>query len=236
MMADEVTRLGLIPVPTLISTLVRLGLYTRHFSGLHPLSADQASFCGRAFTVRTTPVREDLRDAVSAGRLPNLHREAMAAAGEGQVMVVDTGSTHQVSLLGDIIALYLQKQGVRGLVTDGSAGDAPGIIRIGFPVFSQGSAPVPGSTRRQVVDWNVPIGCAGVVVYPGDIIVADATGAVCVPQEHAVEVADISERQEALEAFLIERIRDGAPLATTYPPDRATLDAYAASQARTQTA
>jgi regulator of RNase E activity RraA len=225
-MDDIAARLGTIPVPTLISSLVKLGMRTRHFSGLRPLSAQNAKFAGPAFTVRTTPVREDLRDAANAGSAPNLHRQAMATIADGQVMVIDARGTAEVSPLGDIIALYLKKQGVRGVVSDSGAGDVPGIIAVGLPVFCYGGAPVPGSTRIQVVDWNVPIACAGVVVYPGDLIVADETGAVCVPHEHAEAVFAIAEKQEALEAFLIERVRAGAPLATTYPPDAATMAAY----------
>jgi regulator of RNase E activity RraA len=231
-MTDIVARLGAIPVPTLVSTLGKLGLRTRAFSGLRPLTEANASFAGPAFTVRTVPAREDQRDAVNAGKAPYLQRQAMAAVQSGQVMVIDAGGISDVAGAGgDIIALYLKMQGVKGVITDSGMGDAPNTIKVGLPVFCMGPVAAPGNFKIQVADWNVPIGCAGVAVYPGDIIVADATGAVCVPKEHAEEVADISEKAEEMEVFMIERIKAGAPLATTYPPDKATLEAYAAWKA-----
>jgi len=218
-------------VPTVIACLVKRGLRSRHFTGLRPLDAGNARIVGRAFTVRTVPAREDLRDAANAGQAPNLHRQAMAAAQPGDVIVVDARGAAGVSPLGDIIALALRQRGIAGFVTDSGAGDVPGIIEVGLPVFCYGSAPVPGSTQISVVDWNLPIGCAGVAVYPGDVILGDATGAVCIPAALAAEVAEEATRQERLEAFLVARIRAGFPLETTYPPDAATLEAYRAAQA-----
>lgn len=228
-MADILDAFRTVSVPTVIACLTRFGLRSRHFTGLRPIDPANARFVGRAFTVRTVPVREDLREAAHAGQQPNLHRQAMAAAQPGDVIVVDARNSPGVSPLGDIIALALKQRGIAGFVTDSGAGDIPGIVEVGLPVLCYGSAPVPGSTQISVIDWNLPIGCAGVAVYPGDIILGDATGAVCVPRGIAPEVAEMAARQEQLEAFLVARIRAGHPLESTYPPDAATMAAYRAA-------
>jgi regulator of RNase E activity RraA len=217
-------------VPTVIALLVKRGLRTRHFVGLRPIDSGNARICGRAFTVRTIPVREDMRDAANSGRAPNLHRQAIAAAQPGDVILVDARDCRGVSPIGDIIALALKMRGIAGFVTDSGAGDIPGIVEVGLPVFCHGSAPVPGSTAISVVDWGLPIGCAGVAVYPGDLILGDATGAVCIPAGIAEEIAAEAVAQEALERFLVDRIKAGHPLETTYPPDAMTMAAYRASR------
>jgi regulator of RNase E activity RraA len=80
------------------------------------------------------------------------------------------------------------------------------------------------------VESNVPIGCGGVAVYPGDIIVADRDGVVVLPAAIADEVARDAAEQEELETFLLERVAGGAALPGTYPPDEATRLAYEASR------
>jgi len=76
------------------------------------------------------------------------------------------------------------------------------------------------------VDMQVPIGCAEVPVYPGDIMVGDRDGVVCVPRHLAAEVAAAAVEQERLEEFVLEKIESGAPLRGTYPPDETTLAEY----------
>ncbi|MCW2902463.1 MAG: hypothetical protein JWO67_4728 [Streptosporangiaceae bacterium] len=78
---------------------------------------------------------------------------------------------------------------------------------------------------------QVPIGCAGVPVYPGDIIVGDEEGVVCVPRELAAEIAQAAVDQEELEEFVLAEIDGDAPVRGTYPPDEATLARYRAQQA-----
>ena len=73
----------------------------------------------------------------------------------------------------------------------------------------------------------MPIGCGGVAVYPGDIIVGDDEGVVVIPLHLADEVATDAAEQEIMEAFVLERIESGAALPGTYPPNAATRAAYA---------
>lgn len=227
-MRDLKAKLRDCQVATLTATLFKRGLHTRYLSGVMPLASAGERVVGEAFTIRAIPVREDMRAAVGKGAARNLHREAMAVVGAGQVVVFDGNGCGEVSPLGDIIALALKQAGVAGFVTDTGVNDLPAIADVGFAVWGRGPAGIPGSARIQVAEWNCPIGCAGVAVYPGDLIVADGTGVVCIPQEIATEVADEAWEIEQLEIFLTAEIAAGAPLASTYPPDEATRARYAA--------
>ena len=87
------------------------------------------------------------------------------------------------------------------------------------------SAPLNHAVHH-ATELQVPIGCGGVAVYPGDLIVGDADGIVVVPAHLAEEIAAAADEQERLETFVLGRIQQGAPLPGTYPPNAATLAAY----------
>jgi regulator of RNase E activity RraA len=78
-----------------------------------------------------------------------------------------------------------------------------------------------------VIDHDTPIGVQGVAVFPGDVIVGDENGAVCVPRHLAAEIADAAIAQEQLEVYVLQLIQGGAPIDGTYPPNAATLEGYA---------
>jgi regulator of RNase E activity RraA len=82
-----------------------------------------------------------------------------------------------------------------------------------------------------VADHDTPIGVRGVAVFPGDIIVGDQNGAVCIPRHLGEAIAEAASQTEALEEFILERIRAGAPIDGTYPPNAAVLADYAAWKA-----
>lgn len=117
----------------------------------------------------------------------------------------------------------LQQRGVAGMVSDGSVRDAGPISSMGLPVYSKSRSAMINLSLHHAVDINVPIGCAGVPIYPGDILVGDSDGVVCIPQHLAAEVAKEAVEMEMVEQFVLGRIRDGAPLRGTYPPDEQTL-------------
>jgi regulator of RNase E activity RraA len=106
--------------------------------------------------------------------------------------------------------------------------DSITIAALGLPVFCAGASAPPNLLRHHAIDINVPIGCGGVAVFPGDVIVGDADGVVVIPREMAADVAQAAVEQEQLEEFLTERIREGAALPGTYPPNEETKAAYEA--------
>ncbi|MEM0906953.1 MAG: ribonuclease activity regulator RraA [Pseudomonadota bacterium] len=223
-------RLMALPVPTLTATLFAKGIKNTFLAGLAPIDPANARFVGRAFTMRALPVREDLLAAVGDGKAPNLHRRAMAAVGAGDVIVTDCGGHSGISFFGELISTYLAKKGVAAIVTDGGLADVGDVAATGLPVFCQGSAPIPGPARRLVLDLDRPVDCMGVTVVPGDVLVGDENGVAVIPLEMAADIADAAEEKEALERFLLERLKAGAPLDGTYPPNAETLTLFEQSR------
>ena len=115
------------------------------------------------------------------------------------------------------------QRGAAGLVTDGTVRDAAGIRAAQIPVFAAGTSPTTNLALHHAVDIQVPIGCGGVAVYPGDVLVGDANGVVCIPAALVGAVATNGDEQERLEEFILSEVQSGAPLRGTYPPNANTL-------------
>lgn len=222
--------LGRIPVPTLTATLFGMGLKNTFLAGLSPLAGGEASVVGTAYTMRALPTREDLMDAVADGSAPNLHRTAMREVAAGEVIVTDCGATPGISFFGELISTFLAGKGVAGIVTDAGIADVGDVAATGLPVFCTGSAPIPGPAKRLIGDLQRPIDCMGVTIVPGDVLVGDRNGVAAIPRALASEVAEKAAAKEALEGFLLQRLKAGAPLDGTYPPDEATLAEYAKTE------
>ena len=215
-------------VPTLVSTLHRMGISNTLIRGVRPIARTEPRMVGTACTMRTIPMREDHREAIAAGRLANLQARAFETVRAGEVLVCAAEGVTETALLGDIITTSFLVRGVAGIVVDGSVSDRAAIATIGLPVYCAGDAALPFVSHRHVIELQVAVGCGGVPVFPGDVLVGDANGVVCIPRDKAAEVARIAADRETFEAFLVERIRAGAPLAGSYPPDAATTAAYEA--------
>ena len=221
--------LSAVAVPTLSAVLYARGLRSRFLHGVAAANP-AARFAGPAYTVRAIPVREDLREAVAAGRSENLHRRFLSEAPTGAVVVFSTGGAAHVSVLGDIIATAMGRNGVAGFVTDTGVADLPAVARLPLPVFhAGGSAPVPSGAAVLVVDREVAVGIAGVAVFPGDLMVGDASGVVCIPRAIAAEAAAEAAEKERFEAWVVGQVEGGAALDGLYPPDAGTKARYAAS-------
>jgi regulator of RNase E activity RraA len=231
-LADDVRRqIMSVAVPTIVSILYRKGLRNTMMFTPKPLNPAATKFVGTAFTVRTIPTREDLVEATSRGERPNLQAEATARASAGDVLVVAMEGEARTAFMGDIMATHFLAKGVAGVVLDGGVSDAAALARIPFPVFCCGAAGTPVTSHRMVVELQAAIGCAGVAVFPGDIVFGDPNGVVCIPRHLAAEVAETAAERERMEEWIIERVREGRPLKGTYPPDEKTLAEYRAWQA-----
>ena len=222
-----------IPVPTLSAVLSARGLRSRFLHGLMPAAPNVIRMVGPAYTIRAIPVREDLRDAVARGEAPNLHRRFFSEAPPGAVLVCATDGATHVSVLGDIIAAALVRRGVAGAVVDTGVADLPAVAALPLPVFhAGGSAPVPSAAAVMVVDRDLPVGIGAVAVFPGDILVGDACGVVCIPRDMAPGVAAEAAEKLELETWIGTEIAAGVPLEGTYPPDAGTRARFAAWKAR----
>ncbi|MCD9901594.1 hypothetical protein LUR56_20100 [Streptomyces sp. MT29] len=135
---------------------------------------------------------------------------------------MDCRGQGRAAAAGNILLTRMAVNGAAGVVTDGTLRDIEEISRLPLPVFATGAAAMTNLAQHHAVDLQVPIGCAGVAVYPGDVMVGDADGVVCVPRHLVPVIAKAAREQERQEAFIVARVAAGAPLRGTYPPDEAT--------------
>ena len=222
---DTLARLRRVSTPTLCTQLFRLGFRSVFLEGVRPVTAG-ARMAGEAVTVRFAPAREDVATYETLGNPAYPQRHAIEHVEAGRVLVMDCRGVSGAAGAGDILVARLRARGAAGLVLDGGIRDWESVQASGLPVYALGPAAPAHVARLVAVDENVPIGCAGVHVRPGDVIVGDGEGVVCVPRAVADTVAERGLEQEALEAFLLDKVRAGAPLPGTYPPGPATLAEY----------
>ena len=216
---------------TLTTQLFKRGLRNVFLQGVKPLAPPAPgapNLVGPAFTMRNIPAREDL-DQLSAFQNPeHPQRKGVETVPAGAVLVQDCRGVTDAASMGSILATRMKVRGVAGMVSDGPVRDSATIAALGIPVFCAGASAPLNLCKHHPVDLNVPIGCGGVAVFPGDIIVGDADGVVVIPRHLAEEVARDATEQETLERFITGRIEAGAALPGTYPPNAATLAAYEA--------
>jgi len=220
-----ITALAGVTTATLTTILLKKGLRNVWIRGAFPLAAGQPRVAGRAFTVRFVPAREDLATPASWNS-PTSTRAAIEQMPAGCVAVVDANGVKNSGFWGDILCGRMAKRGVAGLVSDGVVRDLAGVLATGLPVWAAGTAAPPSVAGLTFVDWQQPVGCGGVAVFPDDVIVADGDGAVVVPAALVDEVAALAVEQERLEAWIMDEITRGVALPGLYPPNAETQARY----------
>lgn len=218
--------LGRASTATITTQLFQRGFRNAFLNGLRPLNPAHARFVGEAVTLRSIPAREDL-DVVSIFADPNYpQRKVIEQLQPGQVLVMDSRADLRAANGGGILTTRAMKRGAVAIVSDGAMRDSPEIARMAFPVFTAGASATISLTLHHAVDIDVPVACAGVPVYPRDILVGDEEGVVVIPRHLAAEIAGPAAEQEAFEAFILQKIQNGAPLPGTYPANDATRAEY----------
>jgi regulator of RNase E activity RraA len=162
----------------------------------------------------------------------NVQRLAVEAVGPDDVLVIDARGELSAGSLGNILATRMQRRGAAGVVTDGALRDAQAFSAIELPCYSRGIHAAISGILHHPVDMNVPIGCAGVLVMPGDVVVGDADGVIAIPRAVAAEVAQAALEQEELEAFILGKIEAGSSILGVYPADATTRAEYEAERGR----
>ncbi len=211
---------------TITMQLLKRGLRATAMSGVASLSGKSERIVGEAYTVRFIPMREDLSDPATINAGENPQRRAIEECPAGAILVMDGLGNGDVGTLGDILAERLKVRGVAACVTDSAVRDAEAVMATGFPIWCAGRAAPPSFAGLAMGDLQVPIGCGGVAVIPGDIVMCDGDGVVVIPKAMVESVASDSLEQERLETFIQERIRAGHRVPGTYPPNDETLAAY----------
>ncbi len=227
--AELSEKLKVASTATLTSVLRNKGLLNTFMHQVAPLAPDM-QMVGRAFTLRYIPAREDL-DEVPMDNLKDVQRIGIEQVTAGDVFVIDARGDARAGTMGSILAARLQVRGCTGIVTDGAYRDSPTIVASGLPAYAAAMNAHTNKTIHHPSEIQVPIACGGVAVFPGDILVGDGEGVVVIPAHLAEEVAVEAEEMEQKERFITEKIRAGASIVGTYPPDEQTLAEYQAWKA-----
>ncbi|MGO4581504.1 ribonuclease activity regulator RraA [Cupriavidus sp. 2TAF22] len=199
---------------TLTTVLSKLGVHNTWIRGARHLNGIAERIVGHAFTLRFVPIRSDLSFSETT-------RTAIEAMPEGCIAVADAMGVTDVGVFGDVLATRMKYRSVAGLVTDGAVRDSSGIRRSGLPVWSNGTAAPLPTERLILAGTQEVIGCGGVAVCPGDVLVCDADGVVVVPAGLVDRVAATALEVEQFEGWVIDRVAAGEVLPGLYPPDGA---------------
>lgn len=216
---------------TITTILLKKGLRNVWMRGARPLRPGSPRLVGRAFTLRFVPAREDLATPESWSS-PRSTRAAIEAMPEGCIAVVDAMGITDAGIFGDILCARMKKRGVAALVTDGVVRDVAGVLATNLPVWCQGAAAPPSVAGLTFVNWQEPIGCGGVAVFPDDVVVVDEDGATLIPAKLLDEVVAAGPEQERLEGWIMQEVEKGAALPGLYPPNAETKARYEATKRR----
>jgi regulator of RNase E activity RraA len=230
--ASAFTALAGVTTATVTTILLKKGLRNVWVRGAFPLAPGQARRVGRAFTVRFIPAREDLATPASWSS-PKSTRAAIEEMPAGCIAVVDANGVTDAGFWGDILCARMAARGVAALVSDGAVRDLAGVLSTGLPVWANGTAAPPSVAGLTFVDWQQPVGCGGVAIFPNDVIVADGDGAVVIPAAMLDEVVSLAVEQERLEGWIMDEIKGGAALPGLYPANAENQARYEASKRKT---
>jgi RraA family protein len=199
--ADIVAKFRELPVANISDSMSRM---TAAGAKLRPIHAGGV-LAGPAFTVKTRP-----------GDNLMVHK-ALDIAEAGDIVVVDGGGDLTNSLIGEMMTAHAQQRGIAGIVIYGAIRDYDVLHAGHYPVFAAGVTHR-GPYKDGPGEINVPIAIDGMVIAPGDLVVGDGDGLVCVPYEQTAEVLKATEAKHAAELKQIEAIKAGKS-------DRAWVDA-----------
>jgi 4-hydroxy-4-methyl-2-oxoglutarate aldolase len=200
---DQVTRLRELDTCAVSDALDALGM-SGAVLGLHSVTG-RHRLAGRAVTI-------DLVEAGQVASPRHLGTAAIDASGPGDVVVVAHHGRPNVSGWGGVLSTGARQAGIEGVIVDGAVRDVDEATDLGLPVFALTGVPV--TARGRVVEraWNVEVELAGVLVRPGDFVLADGSGVVVVSATEIETVLAKAEAVAAKERAMVAKVREGLPM------------------------
>lgn len=168
---------------------------------------DNMRLCGPAITVTNT---------IGCTKGAEL---AAKIAHKGDIIVIDAQEIDDLFVANGFVYKLLAEKGVSGLVVDGAVCDIKDAKALNFPVFAMGITQKCFKKQTNPI-INVPICCAGMVVYPGDLIIGDSDGVVVVPGQDLERVLDLADKKLAKELYNKEQLESGIPATKYYGFDK----------------
>ena len=214
---DTRDRLARTSTASIATQLYKRGLRNQFVQGVSIVTPKEKNMVGQAFTLRYIPARED-RNGLEVFRDPNHpQRVAVETCPPGQVLVMDARQDARAATAGSILVTRLAVRGCAGIVSDGGFRDVCGIGALEMPAYCAGPSAPTNLTLHEALDINVPIGCGGAPVFPGDVMVGDQDGVMVIPAHLADEISRDCAKMEDFENFVLEEVLAGTPIIGLYP-------------------
>jgi len=193
-------------------------------SYIKPLLPGKA-IVGNAVTLRSMPERKTPTKAgLDKDPIKMSTREIYYLSEPGDVLVADFGGNLDVSNMGGQSCLVGKTHGFVGAIVNGAVRDLPAIRELDYPVWAAGVTPITGKFRMEAMEINGPVRLHDIVIYPGDLIVADDSGICVVPQDLVITIVEEAEKVGGAEDKMRELITSNAPVSELRPLFRQRYD------------